>query len=268
MTFAPQPPWVCGRIGPADYQCTYPPVFLLPGDGVDLDLVVKLPQSYKPCSLENAARIVWPFGWSDANPADDFDWASATIPGKRCDPPKNPKTNLKMTEVAGYQGLPGCWHELGLLVPRHGHQHRPRRIQRSDRDHRHAFLGHAADSERAVGLRAGGPSYTCTHPPVVLNPGNSVFMWAKTSDPQGRATAGAASARSSTKLKITQARSAAHRTPMPAMTTPRPKALTPGENCEPIGGEVDLSITKEAKGCIGTNLQRPQVVAMRASASR
>ena len=245
MTFLPQPPWVCAAVGPADYQCTYPPVFLLPGESIDLGLVVKLPQSYKPCSLENAARIVWPFGWSDANPSDDFDWASATIPGKRCDPPKNPKTNLKIqksayTKVCTDAGANwDCWFLVTVTNTGPGVFNGPIEITET--------LSSGTLTASAPWVCVGGPVYTCTYPPVVLNPGNSVFMWAKASVP-----------------KVVQQRlgkcsiindAEIHKplgNPQNSLSgddKASAEALTPGENCEPLGGKSDLSITKTAYGC-------------------
>ena len=100
MNFAPQPPWLCGPVGPDDYSCAHPPVFLLPGDGVDLYVGVKLPYRYQPCSLDNAAKIAWPLGWGDSNPGNDAAFATAKIPSKKCEPPRDQKTNLKIKKQA------------------------------------------------------------------------------------------------------------------------------------------------------------------------
>lgn len=96
MTFANVPPWVCFAISPTEHQCMFPPTLLLPGDSVDLRVTVDLPVAAPVCHLDNAAYIVWPAGFGDANPADDFDWATAIIPAAHCPPPLGEKTNLKI----------------------------------------------------------------------------------------------------------------------------------------------------------------------------
>ncbi len=95
MTFDFQPPWACGMIVASDYECTHLPTNLWPGSSVDLYVTVDLPADTDLCYLENAARIVWPPGFGDANPGDDLDWASAQIPNDKCEP-HGDITNLKI----------------------------------------------------------------------------------------------------------------------------------------------------------------------------
>ena len=256
MTFFPQPPWVCGAVGPADYQCTYPPVFLLPGDGVDLYVIVKLPQSYKPCSVENAARIVWPFGWGDANPADDFDWASAQIPGKRCEPPKNPKTNLKIqksayTKVCSDVGSDWvCWFLVQVTNTGPGIFSGPIEVTET------LSSGTLVASGPWVCAPPGGPVYTCTYPPTVINPFNSVFMWVKATVPKAvQQRLGKCSIIN--EAKITKPLGDPQNTSAGDDSAPAVEALTPGENCEPLGGTTDLSIKKTAYGCISYTPEGP-----------
>ena len=96
MTFANVPPWFCFALSPTEHQCNFGPTVLLPGDSVDLYVTVDLPVAAPVCHLDNLARIVWFAGLGDANPADDFDWATATIPAAHCPPPVSEKTNLRI----------------------------------------------------------------------------------------------------------------------------------------------------------------------------
>ncbi|HSD91983.1 MAG TPA: hypothetical protein VLB11_03040 [Methyloceanibacter sp.] len=100
MTFANVPPWFCFAIAPTEHQCMFGPTVLLPGDSVDLYVTVDLPVAAPVCHLDNQANIVWPLGFGDANPADDFDWATALIPAGHCPPPVGEKTNLKIEKFA------------------------------------------------------------------------------------------------------------------------------------------------------------------------
>ena len=94
MTFANVPPWFCFAISPTEHQCHLGPTVLLPGDSVDLYVTVDLPVAAPVCHLDNLAHIVWLAGFGDANPGDDFDWATAAIPAAHCPPPVGEKTNL------------------------------------------------------------------------------------------------------------------------------------------------------------------------------
>ena len=87
--------------GRPTYQCTYPPVFLCPGDSVDLYVTVDLPaatptSATSPTPRASSGRP----GYGDANPADDFDFASAQVPNERCPPPHGEQTNLKIEKEA------------------------------------------------------------------------------------------------------------------------------------------------------------------------
>ena len=248
MNFAPQPPWLCGAIGPDDYSCTYPPVFLLPGDGVDLFVSVKLPPQYKPCSLDNAARIVWPVGWGDANPGDDFAFASDLIPGKQCEPPKNPKTNLwiqksakpKVCDDDGSNWL--CSYLVTVTNTGLGVYSGP--IQVSDT----LSSGTPLTWSFPWSCVPSGPSWVCDHPPVVLNVGSSVFLWVTTSISMA-AQVDAEQCSISNKVHITQAPGGSPQNTDPGDDDASDEALTPGKNCEPIGKQSDLSLKKESLGC-------------------
>jgi hypothetical protein len=96
MTFANVPPWLCIPISPTEHQCAFGPTVLLPGDSVDLHVTVDLPVAAPVCHLDNLARIIWPWGFGDANAWDDLDLATAMIPAAHCPPPAGEKTNLKI----------------------------------------------------------------------------------------------------------------------------------------------------------------------------
>ena len=98
MSFAAAP-WSCAMTGPAAYQCDYPPTLLVPGGSIDLYVTVDLPEKTDLCYLPNAAQILWPPGLGDANPADDFAFASAQIPNASC-APHGDTTNLTIHKEA------------------------------------------------------------------------------------------------------------------------------------------------------------------------
>ncbi|MGE4251693.1 MAG: YncE family protein, partial [Parvibaculaceae bacterium] len=98
MTPANIPPWLCFAISPSEQQCTYGPAALLPGESIDLHVAVDLPVAAPVCHLDNQAELVWPWGFGDIDPTDDFDLATATIPAPHCPPPDGEKTNLKISK--------------------------------------------------------------------------------------------------------------------------------------------------------------------------
>ena len=59
VTFDPQPPWVCGATGPTTYECTMAPVYMFPGESIDLYVTVTLPADTDLCDLPNVrpARV-------------------------------------------------------------------------------------------------------------------------------------------------------------------------------------------------------------------
>ena len=79
MTFANVPPWLCLRFHPPSTSAIFGPTVLLPGDSVDLYVTVDL-----PAARPSATSTTWPAssgraGFGDADPADDFDFATATV---------------------------------------------------------------------------------------------------------------------------------------------------------------------------------------------
>ena len=88
---------------------------------------------------------------------------------------------------------------------------------------------------------------TCTYPPVVLNSGDSRGMWVT-------ATISKAAQQRLGKCSINNDAVISKPLGSPQNSiagddAASAEALTPGENCEPIGGDTDLSIKKESQGC-------------------
>lgn len=103
------PPWACLSGSPTDYTCTYPMAVLWPGSSVDLKVSVDTPAPAPVCSLDNTAHLQWS-GPGDANPGDDFAWATAGIPAGHCPPVAGEKTNLKLSKIAW---KPICTDKVG-----------------------------------------------------------------------------------------------------------------------------------------------------------
>jgi hypothetical protein len=121
MTIANAPPWFCIPISPTEQHCTFGPTVLLPGDSLDLHVNVDLPVPAPVCHLDNVARIDWPLGFGDANAADDFDVATASIDAPHCPPPAGVKTNLKVEKFplnAVCRDEPGAFECDYLVVVR------------------------------------------------------------------------------------------------------------------------------------------------------
>ena len=251
MSVAPQPPWLCGPVGAAEYDCTYPPVFLFPGESVDLYVTIDLPAAIGLCYLDNAAKLFWPLGYGDANPGDDVAFDSAQVPDAKCKPPYGDTTNLKIEKSA----KPKVCEDTGL-------------------DWKCSFLvtvtntgpgAYSGDIEVTDTLSApnpptvspppwacvpAGPGYTCTYPGAALNPGDSIDMLLTTTVPKADLkTAGKCTVMNDVAISKAPGGSALNLDP--ADDTASAEALAPGENCEPLGGEkTDLSLKKEAKGCV------------------
>jgi hypothetical protein len=188
MTFANSPPWFCFAISPTEQQCTYGPAALLPGESIDLHVTVDLPVAAPVCYLDNQAGLVWPWGQGDADPADDFDLATATIPAPHCPPPAGEKTNLKIwkhsladvcTEKAGFFECPY------LVVVRNigaGTYSGPVKVEDTIQ------AGATATFPQVSWNCAGpAPTYTCERGPVVLLPGQAVNLNVVTKVPKNLA---------------------------------------------------------------------------------
>ena len=177
MTFSPTPPWFCTMTGPDAYQCVDPAVTLNPGDSIDLNVVVELPPSYHLCFLDNAASIEWPGGYGDADPSDDAAFASAHIPGSYCQPPEGNKTNLFIQKYAFPYCKPGHGDYLCLYLVKVGNAG-PGVYSDKIVVAETLPAGDTIVATSAPWICAGGPpTYSCSHPPVTLNPAQSVGMF-------------------------------------------------------------------------------------------
>ena len=254
MSVAPQPPWLCGPVGAAEYSCTYPPVFLFPGESVDLYVTVDLPAAIGMCYLDNAAKLFWPIGYGDANPGDDVAFDSAQVPDAKCKPPYGDTTNLKIEKSA-----------------------KPKVCEDTGADWKCSFLvtvtntgpgAYSGDIEVTDSLSVpnpptvspppwacvpAGPGYMCTYPGAALNPGDSIDMLLTTTAPKADLKA-AGKCSVMNDVAISKAPGGSALNSDADDDTASAEALAPGDNCEPLGGgeekKSDLSIKKEAKGCV------------------
>jgi hypothetical protein len=253
VTFAPQPPWACGATGPNSYQCEYPPVFLYPGEGVDLHLWVDMPKT-DLCYLENEAHLTWPFGYGDANPANDFAYATAEIPNEKCHPTGN-RTNLKLekrpvTDICATNGTAwGCLFVVTVTNTGPGVYNGPIQVTDQMSVPNPIVYGPQPNPPAWTCSPGSGGNYTCDHAPVVLNPGQSVKLLIATVVPvaeqekNGKCTV-------ENRARITLAPGGSPQNSNPGDDAASAEAKTPGKNCEPIGGRTDLSIKKEGLGCV------------------
>ncbi len=178
MTFAPQPPWACAPLGPTHFQCTDPGLLLYPGESTAISVTVQLPADYADCYLDNGAAIVWPAGYADANPYDDSAYATAAIPNERCNPPDDKKTNLRLKKFSLLDRcvkLPSndflCIY--GVTITNTGPNVYEGPIVVTDTPEAGLAAIFAPSPPWAC---VGANPYTCTHPPVVLNPGQNVAL--------------------------------------------------------------------------------------------
>lgn len=189
MTFTPQPPWFCAPTGIDAYRCQNPFVLLNPGDSTELNVVVDLPKSYTLCYLDNAAALEWPFGYHDANPLDDASFATAHIPGSYCPPPTGDHTNLTIHKYpyTKYCFADGAdWNCLYLVVVTNtGPGVYSGKIVVDE-----VLPAGTTGLFSAPWVCVGGPAYSCTHPPVNLNPAQSIGLWVLVHVPGGYAQPG------------------------------------------------------------------------------
>ena len=228
MTFAPQPPWLCLAISPTEHQCTYDPAVLWPGESVDLYVNVDLPAAVAQCHLDNAAGLVWPLEWGDADPADDLDWATALVPGAACPPAAGNETNLKIEK---FPWLPVC-QDMGanylcryvVTVRNTG----PGVYNGSIKVDEKIPAGTTATfAPLAVWNCAGAaPAYTCEHDPVVLNPGNGVALGAFVTVPKPLAVG--LSCQATNKARIVEAAGGTPQNTSPADDEAEATAFLPG----------------------------------------
>jgi uncharacterized repeat protein (TIGR01451 family) len=188
MTFANVPPWLCVAISPTEHQCDFGPTVLLPGDSVDLHVSVDLPVAAPVCHLDNWASMVWPWGFGDADPFDDFAWATATIPAAHCPPPEGTKTNLSIEK---YPLAEVCTDKLGvfeceyLVVVRNLGGGTYNGVVKVDETIQAGAT--ATFPQPSWGCPGAAPNYTCTTGPVVLTPGQAVQLHAVVKVPKNLA---------------------------------------------------------------------------------
>lgn len=168
-------PWACWASGgPASHRCWRPGVFLVPGASVELTAYAWVPKSYDKCHLTNAAVIEWapPGSVWNSDPFDDFDFAVAHIPATRCKPDGG-KTDLRILKGAAGDCFPlggklRCVYAIGVqnvgVNPYNGV------IQFEDT----IPAGTTAVFGPGPWACAGpvGNTYTCTHPAIMLAPGD------------------------------------------------------------------------------------------------
>jgi hypothetical protein len=189
MTLAPQPPWLCLAISPTERQCTHNAAVLWPGDSVDLFVNVDLPAAFGACHLDNTAGIVWPAGIGDADPGDDFDWATAAVPGPACPPAVGNKANLKIEK---FPWAPVCQDVGANYLCRYFVTVRntgPGVYNGTIKVNEEIPAGTTASFALQPPWTCGGaaPNFTCEHEPVVLNPSNGVMLGAFVTVPKGLA---------------------------------------------------------------------------------
>jgi len=178
MTFANVPPWLCIAISTTEHQCDLGPTVLLPGDSVDLYVTVDVPAATSACYVDNVARIVWPAGFGDADTADDFDFATATIPAAHCAPPAGEKTNLRIKK---FPLVDVCSDKFGffeceyLVVVRNlGAGTYDGEIKVDETVPTGATATFPQPSWNCPGA---APDYTCATGPVTLSPGQAVQLY-------------------------------------------------------------------------------------------
>jgi hypothetical protein len=255
ITFAP---WPCVPIGPSAHECAiFPPWPMLPGDSIDLFVTVDLPARTDLCYLTNAARIAWPPGLGDANPDDDFDFATAEVPNRLCPPPRGETTNLKIEKTAT---SPICqdggtdWHcQFDVWVTNEpGGGVYVDDIVITD------TLSVPNDME--VGgiwpwnCTNPGPVHTCTYPAAELpggqlNPGEGIPLWVDVTIPKAQmARADECAVINHARITHAPGGSPLNTNPADDVSAAVP-AETPGEHCPPLRGRTDLEIVKEGIYC-------------------
>lgn len=204
MTVTNAPPWLCFPISPDEQQCTYAPAALFPGESVDLHVSVDLAVPAPVCHLDNIAGLVWPPGLADTDPADDFAFATATIPADHCPPPEGATTNLKISKdpFAELCTDKGPYFECRyLVIVRNmgaGVYDGPVKVEDT------IPAGTTASFPQASWNCAGpAPTYACETGPVMLLPGQAVDLSTVVKVPKN--LAGPLSCKAENKAKIVTA---------------------------------------------------------------
>jgi hypothetical protein len=249
VSFAPQPPWNCGPTGPSSYQCAFPPVILYPGEGIDLNVHVTLPNREDLCYLDNVAQIQWDPGYGDANPGDDYAFASAEIPNDRCRPSGN-RTNLRIDKRPLSDTCPkvgDSWFCPFLVTVTNtgpGLYNGPIQLTDTMSAPNAIVYGPQPNPPDWTCSPGSGGNYTCSHAPVILNPGQSVKLLIGTGVPGAeQQRLGRCSVQN--RVRITQAPGGSPLNTNPGDDTASAEAKTPGPNCEPV-------VVRCPPGTIGT----------------
>jgi hypothetical protein len=238
VTFAPQPPWNCGPTGPSSYQCDYPPVVLYPGEGIELNVHVSLPNRENLCYLDNVAQILWTPGYGDANPGDDYAFASAEIPNDRCRPTGN-RTNLRIDKRPLRDTCPKlgdnwlCPFLVTVTNTGPGLYNGPIQVVDQMSVPNAILYGPQPNPPGWTCSPASGGNYTCDHAPVALNPGQSVKLLIGVSVP-GVQQQRAGKCTVQNRARITQAPGGSAMNVNPGDDSASAEAKTPGPNCEPV----------------------------------
>jgi hypothetical protein len=204
MTVTNAPPWFCIPISPSEQQCTYAPGALFPGESIDLHMTVDLAVPAPVCHLDNLAGLVWPPGLGDIDPADDFDFATATIPAPHCPPPAGDKTNLKISKdpFADLCTDKGAFFECKYLIAVRniGVGIYNGQVKVEDTIPAGATTTFSPAAWNCAGP---APTYTCERGPVILLPGQAVNLNAVVKVPKN--LAGPLSCKAENKAKIVEA---------------------------------------------------------------
>ena len=221
-------------VGAAEYYCTYPPVFLFPGESVDLYVTVDLPAAIGLCYLDNAAKLFWPIGYGDANRGDDVSFELGAGSGcevqaalRRHDQPQDQKSaKPKVCEDTGADWKcsflvtvtntgPGAYSgDIRLPTP--------------------SVPNPPTVSPPPWACVPAGPGYTCTYPGAALNPGDSIDMLLTTTVSKADLKA-AGKCSVMNDVAISKAPGGSALNSDPADDTASAEALAPGVNCEPLG---------------------------------
>jgi hypothetical protein len=248
MTFAPQPPWACSLTGSDQYTCHYlPSVTLNLGDSVELRVVVNLPANYQSCSINNAATIQWPAGYGDSNPADDMADVSANIPGANCPQPHGDKTNLTLKKFAiscltGFNNAP--WRcDFQVVITNTGPGIYNDKIDIEEM----VPTGTTLAGISAPWICSGGPpTYHCDHPPVAINPGQSVSLFVGIDMPKASLQPGQCAV--TNHAHIAYAPGGSNENTDPSDDDASATANIPSPQC--LGNKTNLKLEKTADTCV------------------
>jgi hypothetical protein len=250
VAFGGDPNWTCGGPLPGGkFWCDYPPDAFVPGDFVELQVSVWVPNAYPHCTLTNAARIDWLPGTGDATPFDDIDWATALIPAAHC-PVKDTDTNLRIEKQSlGCADLGGGTHQCSYLATitntgpgiYNGHIHFTDQIPAVSTAN---FFSNPANPFVCAG---GPPNYTCQSTnPHTLNPWEFVNIVVQVDIPNAQAKA--LMCQAPNEVAITQALGGTPQNFNPGDDTDTAIAAMPGALCDIQ--DANLQLTKAFDQCV------------------